>query len=235
MGILHLQRKTPYTLWATNGLQSGNHHFEVRQIIASHHYRTKWAIFHSYVNSRYITYMIYGVCVCLFSPEYGGRAPRFMAVWYHWADMPVLSWSGPCRPEEAFGGCWRDHFSGLQLEVRGEKSSPLRSFPTSVEIVYSILYYMIYIYIDMIWYDMIWHDMIWKWEPQTTQKRLSSGSAAWKEYPAHGCSGCELGIGSWLLTVFPMAFWVQNVQNIIFPSRISTKVAMGQYRKKYNF
>ena len=81
-----------------------------------------------------------------------------MAVWYHWADMPVLSWSGPCRPEEAFGGCWRDHFSGLQLEVRGEKSSPLRSFPTSVEIVYSILYYMIYIYIDMIWYDMIWYE-----------------------------------------------------------------------------
>ena len=165
---------------------------------------------------------IYGFLSHGLPPNHPNGPFQTLNPWWH-GDPPCRSCPGQAladqrKPLEAADD------TIFQLEVRGEKSPPPRSFPTSVEIVYSILYYMIYIYI-LIWYDMTWYDMIWKWEPQTTQKRLSSGSTAWKEYPAHGCSGCELGTGSWLLTVFPMAFWLQNVQNIIFPSRISTKVS----------
>ena len=111
-----------------------------------------------YIYDIYMIY-IYGFLSHGLPPNHPNGPFQTLNPWWH-GDPPCRSCPGQAladqrKPLEAADD------TIFQLEVRGEKSPPPRSFPTSVEIVYSILYYMIYIYIyiDMIWYDMIWYDM----------------------------------------------------------------------------
>ena len=108
-----------------------------------------------YIYDIYILIYIYGFLSHGLPPNHPNGPFQTLNPWWH-GDPPCRSCPGQAladqrKPLEAADD------TIFQLEVRGEKSPPPRSFPTSVEIVYSILYYMIYIY----WYDMIWHDMIW--------------------------------------------------------------------------